>query len=266
MLKQLRILAIAASLMMVGTGANAAGAAGIVFDPTDFVKDIVTAAKTAKTALESAQQTIQQIKMVESWAKNLKQHGASFLMGQLDPMIVEHAGDFAKFYQSLTKLEEDIGDLHKRFETKAKAAWDQKMTVADFVKWQQKQAEKGVKAAQISLDSDVAALKRVEKTYTMVQDWQEKIPGIEGSVQGLQLLNTQMNAMVGQNAEIVTALTRQSMAKTLAEQDQADNERIDRSAAARAQAKSLEDAKAIAEQRQKDFEEAQDPNRFKKAK
>lgn len=262
--KQLRTLAIAVSLMVAGVSASAAGAAGIVFDPTDFVKDIITAAKTTQVAVESAQQTIHQLKMVESWMKNLKQHGAQFLMGQLNPMLVEHAGDFAKFYLSLTKLEADIGDLHQRFEMKAKAAWDKKMTVADFVKWQQGQAEKGVKAAQISLDSDVATLKRVEKTYSMVQDWQDKIPGIEGSVQGLQLLNTQMNAMVGQNAEIVTALTRQSMARTLADQDKTDNERMNQAAAARAQAKSLEDAKALAGQRQRDFEEAQDPNRFKR--
>jgi len=264
--KQLRSLAIAASLVMAGASAHAAGAAGIVFDPTDFVKDIVTAAKTTKVAVESAQQTIQQIKMVESWMKNLKQHGAQFLMGQLDPMIVEHAGDFAKFYQSLTKLEEDIGDLHKRFETKAKAAFDQKMTVADFVKWQRKQAEQGVKTAQASLDTDVAVLKRVEKTYTMVQDWQEKIPGIEGTVQGLQLLNTQMNAMVGQNAEIVTALTRKSIADTLAEQNKADKEQLANMRAERMHARSREDASKLADQRKADFEEAVSADRFKPAK
>lgn len=266
MREQIRSLAIAASLMVAGVSANAAGAAGIVFDPTDFVKDIMTAANTVKTATESAQQTIHQYKMVENWIKNLKQSGAQYLMGQLDPMTAQHAADFIKFATSLKELETDIGDLHKRFETKAKAAFDQKMTVADFVKWQQKQAEQGVKAAQLSLDGDVATLKRVEKTYGMVQDWQEKIPGIEGTVQGLQLLNTQMNAMVGQNAEIVTALTRQSMAKTLADQDQVDNERLNRAAAARAQSKSIEDAKALAGQRQKDFDDAQDPNRFKKVK
>lgn len=252
--------------MLAHTSANAAGAAGIVFDPTNFAKNLITALQTAKTAAESASQTVHQANIYVNAVKNLKQNTASFLLSKVDPALGDSLRDFTKFYGSLKELETSIDDLQKRFEVKAKAAWDEKMTVADFVKWQQKQAEDGVKAAQLSIDSDVATLKRVDKSYALVRDLQEKIPGIEGSVQGLQLLNTQMNALVGQNAELVTVLTRQNMAKTLSEQNQADDTRLNRAAADRAMAKSAEDVAALGKKRKADFDDAIKADRFKAPK
>jgi conjugal transfer/entry exclusion protein len=255
---------VAIALMAVLTTANAGGAAGIVFDPTNFAKNLITATQTTKAALESAQQTAQQIRMVANWATNLKQHGAEFLLSKIDPVLTNHVEDFILFQRSLKDLESDLDDLSRRFEVKAKAAWSEKMTVDDFMKFQKEQADRGIRSAQVAVNADVAALKRVEKTYGAVRDWQEKIPGIAGSVQGLQLLNSQMNAMVAQNAEIVSALTRQSLASTLAQQERLTNETISRDAMRRAEQRALEDARAIAAKRKADFEGALDNERFKK--
>jgi conjugal transfer/entry exclusion protein len=251
-------------LAAAGGSATAGGAAGVVFDPTNFGKNLITATQTTKAALESAQQTVQQIRMVASWATNLKQHGAEFLLSKIDPVLLNHVEDFVQFHRSLKDLESDLGDLNRRFEVKAKAAWSEKMTVDDFMRWQKEQADRGIRSAQVAVNADVAALKRVEKTYGAVRDWQEKIPGIAGSVQGLQLLNSQMNAMVAQNAEIVSVLTRQSLASTLAQQERLTDEAISREALRRAEQRALDDAKAIAAKRKADFESALDNERFKK--
>jgi conjugal transfer/entry exclusion protein len=260
----LKSTVLAIALMAAIGSAHAGGAAGIVFDPTNFAKNLITATQTTKAALESATQTAQQIRMVANWAINLKQHGAEFLLSKIDPELLKHAEDVVQFQRSLKDLESDLDNLHRRFEVKAKAAWSEKMTVDDFMKWQKEQADRGIRSAQVAVNADVASLKRVEKTYAAVRDWQEKIPGIAGSVQGLQLLNSQMNAMVAQNAEIVTALTRQSLNATLAQQERLTNEAISREAMQRAERKALEDAKAIAAKRKADFEGAIDNERFTK--
>lgn len=263
MRNHIKVAVLVAALVSANGPAMAAGAAGIVFDPTDFIKDIATAKQTATVAMQSVQQTVQQIKMVQAWAQDLKQMDAGALLGNLDPNLLKHYGDFINFQRQLKSLERDIDNLENRFRNKAATAFNARMTVGDYVRYQQRQAAEGQAAAQASLDADVETLKRVDRTYQMVQQWQAKIPGIDGSVSGLQMLNSQMSAMLAQNAEIVTALTRERMQRTLDKQDAAHLERRAHETTQELRARAVRERQEANAARKASYEAATDPNRFK---
>jgi hypothetical protein len=53
-------------------------------------------------------------------------------------------------------------------------------------------------------------MKELEDNITNVRSLANSIPGIKGNIQGLQLLNTQMNQMLQANTEMQAIMTRKS--------------------------------------------------------
>jgi P-type conjugative transfer protein TrbJ len=237
---KLRTAAAAAVLVVANTQTMAAGAMGIVFDPAVFGQTLESAIQGVMEVENGLEQVLKQAELLKDSRQNLKNLGRAF-QDYVDPWVWENADALIRFGSQVKDLEKDLNKLQDRFESRTAAAYSSKMTIEEFVRWQKEQATQGRKVAQAAIDEDVRTLERVSKGYEMVRAWQDKIPNIQGNVEGLQLLNSQMNGLLGQNAELVSALTRQSIFAKEEADRRAGHEEAQKDVIAREMARARED-------------------------
>ena len=252
---KLKTAAAAAILVVANTQTMAAGAMGIVFDPAVFGQTLESAIQGVMEVENGLEQVLKQAELLKDSRQNLKNLGRAF-QDYVDPWVWENADALIRFGSQVKDLEKDLNKLQDRFESRTAAAYSSKMTIEEFVRWQKEQATQGRKVAQAAIDEDVRTLERVSKGYEMVRAWQDKIPNIQGNVEGLQLLNSQMNGLLGQNAELVSALTRQSIFAKEEADRRAGHEEAQKDVIAREMARAREDHSKQAERIKEQFESA----------
>lgn len=217
---------LAAAMMLSGNSAFALASGSVVFDPSNWAENLRAATTGIKQLTQEYAQTKQLIETVRHAVNNSEALVTGVLFDAMGADQRSAAIEATKFYDALRTLEKDLGSLQSRYDQKVNAAFNSKRTVAEFMELTRKEAQRGVKAAQLSIDQDLQTLKRVQKTYDSVQEWQVQAGASLGHQQSLQLMNTQMNALVGQNAEIITALTKASMERTIADANKREEQGV----------------------------------------
>jgi P-type conjugative transfer protein TrbJ len=237
--------------------AQAAGGMGnVVFDPSNFAKNTVSAA-------EAVQQTIEQVK-----ANSLHLQQLQELLAARQPLslaqlglssglstaveIARRADDVRGLLNTLESLSADIRNLQGRFNARFNAAQALGMGLADYYEQVRQKGEAGARDVQSQIDADRKVLLRVNATHDQVLQWSQTIPGIDSQVAGLGLLGTQMNVVVAQNAELMGFMVRDSQVRQRA--------RVDAQAAAQEEAdrdiKLNDAARAVYRKSQQDLQDS----------
>jgi len=207
-----------AVFMFMSSGSAFALASGsVVFDPTNWAENLRSALMAVKQYAQDIIRTKHMFDQLQHAIRNRDNLLAGVLYEGMEDQQKHATREAVRYYDDLMSLEKDLESLQGRYDLKVNSAFNAKMTVTEFMKLSRQEASRGVKASQQSLDQDVKTLKRVQETYQSIQTWQAQADANYGHQQSLQLMNTQMNALVGQNAEIITALTKASMERTIGE-------------------------------------------------
>ena len=216
--------------------AQAAGGVGnVVFDPSNFARNTVSAA-------EAVNQTIEQVK-----ANGLHLRQLQELIAARQPLTAEQlawssgmsaAGEVARrvddvrgLLNALESLSGDIRNLQGRFNQRFNAAQALGLGLAAYYEQVRQKAEAGAQDVQTRIDADRQALARVNAANEQVLRWSQTISGIDSQVAGLSLLGSQMNVVVAQNAEVMSFMVRDSQSRQrlrvdaqVAEQEEADRD------------------------------------------
>lgn len=99
------------AVSVLAVGAQHAYAWGIVFDPTNFVKNTVTAAQTAQIQLNTAQQLANQYTQLANESRNLATLPAS--------TVAQLSGSFTQLYNSvngLSSMVTNVGSLESQYQ------------------------------------------------------------------------------------------------------------------------------------------------------
>lgn len=182
---------------------------GLVFDPSNFAQNLVKAGQTAERVATLAQQYATQIQQYRMAVQQLQ---------ALDPRQLEALGgvthtDLQAVNNYIGSLKNVMGDLtnvsdalNKRF-TEAQLSG---RSWSDYLASQQDAVRANVKAAQIRAQNEAALLQSVQNDYAMAAQWQARIPATFGANEDVQLLNSQMNRVVMQNAQVLKLLVDQN--------------------------------------------------------
>lgn len=257
------IMTAASISLFILTASTSAFAQWIVFDPTSYVKSAITAVESVNATSQRATSYVNQLQQYQVMLTNLKRLNPAQLAvatSQLtsnQTQLVESMGGMGKLrdidaiateassvtgtlananasLSSLRQLQVSLGGLNeaysRRFEDARREglSWDQYAAQEDL------RIRSRVASASFRAQEDIYRLEKVKKDYEFAQDMAAKIPEAEGVQQSMGLMNTHMNKVVTQLAElnkgVAASLQSRSPAEVLAEEQtkqlQLDNKRV----------------------------------------
>ena len=184
----------------------------VVFDPSNFVKNSLTAFQTAqqieylisqyKTQLSQFQAELLQLKGLDSEVNNY--------------LIQKNSSDFNNINQvsnSLKLLFGSIEDIGTNFKKRLDTAKLLSLDWPQYVSFEQSRIQRNEdNAGQLAKD-DLMILDRVQRDYQFALEAQSKISDTDGIHQSLQLLNLQLNRVITQNADMIKSINNVSVSK-----------------------------------------------------
>lgn len=217
------ILAAIAPAVQAGGGAMTGGSTEWtqIANNAELVKVAVDGAQTAKTTVDKY---ILQYKQYENELSNLQK------FAQLPQNIqdgVRSLDDLRAYRGRLDRLHGSLSEQQRVFEKRFTEARLKGGTWEDYVNQVNKDASNKNQRAISRLEYEQSVMSQVESDYASARALEPKIQESVGAQQSLQLMNTQMNRLVLQNAKLtevmVAAMSEQTMENArAAEKDNAD--------------------------------------------
>ena len=192
-----------------------------VANNAELVKVAVDGAQTAKTTIDKY---ILQYKQYENELTNLRK------FAQL-PENIQHGvrslDDLRAYKSRLERLHGSLADQQRVFEKRFTEARLTGGTWEDYVEMVNKDASNKNQRAISRLEYEQSVMRQVESDYAAARALEPKIQESVGAQQSLQLMNSQMNRLVLQNAKLtevmVASMSEQTMENAkAAEKDNAD--------------------------------------------
>lgn len=259
--KHLKVAVLAVSINLA-LGLQPANAQWTVFDPTNFVKNTISAAEATQGTVQRAQAYVAQLQQYQTMLSNLKRMTPDQLLlanSQLDAGKLGVSKDIADFSKlrdiqaiateassvsgtlqnanlslsSLKNLQQSLGGVQQAYSQRFEEARRMGMTWEQYAAREDLQIQSRVASAAARAQEDINRMNNVQKDYEFAQDMAAKIPDAEGVQQSMGIMNTQMNRVVTQLAELnkglSTSLNSKTPADLLAEEQKkqliVDNER-----------------------------------------
>lgn len=199
----------AAGLVLSASSAVLAGGsfAGAT-EPTQLMNNIElikVAMDGAVTAKKTVEQYVLQIQQYQNMLTNTMALGS--LPAGLAPDALKAYNDLMAFKQALTQLQGSLSQQQTAIEkrvTEAKLSgksWQGYLAevAADVAKNQKRAVER--------LKYEEQVLQQVQSDYSFARNLQSQIPATVGQHQSLQMLNTQMNRVITQNAKMLEVVS-----------------------------------------------------------
>ncbi len=237
--------------MFVLSGMQSVNAQWVVFDPTNYVRNFISAAEAVNGTAQRAAAYVAQLQQYQTMLTNLKRLSPDQLslatdqlnLGQLD--IVKNVGDMSKLrdiqaiatesssvsgnlanaYQSLAslnKLQQSLGGMNQAYSQRFEEARRMGLTWDQYAAREDLQIQSRVAGAATRAQEDINRMSNVQRDYEFAQDMAAKIPQAEGVQQSMGIMNTQMNRVVTQLAQLnkglVSSLNSKTPADVLAEE------------------------------------------------
>lgn len=222
-----------ACLMLAASGVAAArgGFAGAT-EPTQLMNNaelVKVAVDGATTAQKTIEQYLLQIQQYQNMLQNTQQ--LVRLPAGLGTDIAKAASDLGAYKQALTTLQGSLGQQQVAIERRVTEAKLSGKSWQGYLAQVEADVATNQNRAVARLKYEEQVLQQVEADYQFARDLQAEIPATVGQHQALQLLNTQMNRVITQNAKVLEVLSA-SIGRQ-AQKDATAAESIQRSAAER---------------------------------
>ncbi len=210
-----------ASCMLVGSffagsfsfaGAPVGGA--IVFDPTNYGKNLLTAAQTAEQVSEQIRGNLTKLQQLQELARQGKaisqgdMQALAGIMGQGE--LGARIADMQGLMRAVSGVNGNLGDLKGRFDYIVQVSQRFGTTLEQYEGMQKQRREQGMAAAQAEHAENVRVLNAAQGSIKQVMDWQSRMPDSQTAL--MQMLNQQMALLNTNNAELLKTMTTSNMA------------------------------------------------------
>ena len=180
---------------------------------TQILNNVELAASVGKQAQMVSNQILQYTTMLNQYAtmvENLKNLPAGVIGNVIGP-LANTVQTYTNAYNSVKGVYTAVTNVQTMFDRRVAEIGASNLSPTDYMRnrFLLAQTKGGGYAEQVQTD-----LRTLEETRIRAQAMKEAsnaIPGITGNVQGLQLLNTQTNQMVGELMDLKQAVVRQGM-------------------------------------------------------
>jgi type IV secretion system protein TrbJ len=161
---------------------------------------------------EQLRQTATQIQMYRTMVTNLKTAAQSTINTVTQPVrdVVSSVAELQASYNELQNSVKEVGTMWQR-RNKEMINWGE--NPKEYFRKEKILAESRGGQYKKQWDSDIAAGKKLATRAKAAQDLAASIPGIEGNVQGLQILNSQINIVASGINDMLTVIQKDSVNK-----------------------------------------------------
>lgn len=194
----------AVALFMLITSASAS-AQYIVWDPTNYVQNAMTAAQTVQSVIQQVQSYATQIRQYEMEVRQLAAMPANAI-NTIKQIRNVNLSNVNGYINSLQSLYGNLNGISNQISTQFSAAQLSNMTWDQYMDKLKTDVQNGVSAAKTRAQNEANTLQSIQQDYEMAKQWQSMIPATAGTHESMQLMNTQMNRMVMQGAQMLQQL------------------------------------------------------------
>lgn len=177
----------------------------IVWDPTNYIENAMTAAQTVQSVIQQAQSYATQIQQYQMEVKQLASIPAN-AVDTIKAIRNTNLSNVNGYIGSLQSLYGNLNGISKQIGTQFSAAQLSNMTWDQYMAKMKTDVQNGVAVAQTRARNEAQTLQSIQQDYEMAKQWQSMIPATSGMHESMQLMNTQMNRMVMQNAQVLQQL------------------------------------------------------------
>lgn len=219
--------------VLAAVGARASGAIAGATEPTQILNNIqllsngMEEARTAATVISQYETQLQQY---QTQLANLKALGQ--MPAGLDGDNTNALTNLANYRAAIQQLTGDLGTQQTLMQQRLTEARLSGGDWNSYVNSVAADAANKNERATARLQYEQSVLQQVQSDYTFARNLQSQIPATVGQHQALQLMNSQMNRVVTQNAKLLEVVSStlsqqsdkdardaQSMTKSLSQQD-----------------------------------------------
>ncbi len=177
----------------------------VVFDPSNFVKNSLTAAQTAEQIMYLTSQYETQMRQFETQLLQLKNLPVSSINSLLsknhDDLLIS-----TEFFSKVQSIYGSINQIQENFKKRLDSAKMLNLDWNQYVAYEKNRIDR-VQSDAISISSnDLSALSRLKRDYEFASEIEMKIGATSGVHEAMQLLNVQVNRIITQNADFLKTL------------------------------------------------------------
>lgn len=194
----------AVALFMLITSASAS-AQYIVWDPTNYVQNAMTAAQTVQSVIQQVQSYATQIRQYEMEVRQLAAMPANAI-NTIKQIRNVNLSNVNGYINSLQSLYGNLNGISNQISTQFSAAQLSNKTWDQYMDKLKTDVQNGVSAAKTRAQNEANTLQSIQQDYEMAKQWQSMIPATAGTHESMQLMNTQMYRMVMQGAQMLQQL------------------------------------------------------------
>lgn len=209
-------------LGLVAFGASEASAmasGSVVFDPSNFIKNTLTAAATVKTEVSTAATALQTLKQLQEMIRQAQ----ALSRGNLDAIgsftgqkeLTSAIRDAQGLYDNMKNLDMNLSNIQGRYDYLQNMSSKYGLSMEQYLEQRNKLAQEGVKAAQYEQERDLAVLKRTKSAIETVKSLQSN--SVDTNTASFMKMNENLAAVNTSIATLVESTTLQNMAKTQAD-------------------------------------------------
>jgi P-type conjugative transfer protein TrbJ len=197
----------------------------VVFDPSNFVQNSLTASQTAHQIIQSISQYETQLLQFQTQLKQLSTLDPEKISTLLNVNSVDLM-NLNKLKISLTDLYGSLNDVTQNFNNRLQSAqylglsWDQ------YAKFEQDRIQRHQSTAITRANNEISSMERATRDYQFALDAQSLIPSTNGIHESLQLLNSQVNRMLTQNADLIRLMSQSSKTNSTSLEDVDNNSKM----------------------------------------
>ena len=177
----------------------------VVFDPSNFAKNTLTASQTAEQILVLSSQYDAQLKQFETQLLQLKNLPAS----TISTLLSKNQEDmFAtnEFNSRLQLLYGSINQIHENFSKRLDSAKLLNLDWTQYIQFEKNRIERSQSDAISISSNDLSAINRIKRDYDFANELELKIGTSSGIHEAMQILNVQVNRIITQNADLLRTL------------------------------------------------------------
>lgn len=179
----------------------------IVFDPTNFLQNYITAVE----AVEEVANTIEQLAVQRQQYSNMVEQirgidGRALVLNAATSLTESDLRNLASMLTASRSMQGDIGTIQRLFESRLGEARVMGMSWGNYVRAENRLIASNQEGALARVRTEQHALDRVSKDFEFIRDQAARIPASTGIHSSMQQLNVQVNRMLQQNTELLRVL------------------------------------------------------------
>ncbi len=176
----------------------------VVFDPSNFTQNTISATQAVLAELQRAQQFLMQTQQYVTQLRNLAK------MADPGAIIRDYAPEVDAAMKYVATLRTLYGDLNTLRDTVDRQFKEQAMSGLSWDKYVEREivlAQRKVRSAQAAFGAIRGAVERIDSDYRQMREAQARIHTTDGAQGQMELTNQQLNQLVAINREMLTSIS-----------------------------------------------------------